>query len=89
MRTPKNPKEFVITGESLRTENQSLMLRKDDPEFKALVDRVVGGMMKSGEMEKLYNRWFMSPIPPKNININYPLNAETRDAFANPSSKGI
>lgn len=85
----KNPKDFVITGESLRTENQALMLRKDDPAFKALVDRVVGDMMKSGEMEKLYQRWFMSPIPPRNININYPLNAETKDAFANPSSKGI
>jgi glutamate/aspartate transport system substrate-binding protein len=85
----RNPKDFIITGESLRTENQSLMFRRDDPEFKALVDRVVGGMMKSGEMERLYNRWFMSPIPPKNININYPLNAETKDAFANPSSKGI
>jgi len=85
----RNPKDFTIVGESLRTENQSLMFRKDDPEFKALVDRVVGGMMKSGEMEKLYGRWFTSPIPPKGININYPLNAETRDAFANPSSKGI
>lgn len=85
----RSPKDFVITGESLRTENQALMLRKDDPEFKALVDRVVGGMMKSGEMERLYNKWFTSPIPPKNININYPLNAETKEAFANPSSKGI
>ena len=85
----RNPKDFMITGESLRTENQSLMFRKDDPEFKALVDRVVAGMMKSGEMQTLYKRWFMSPIPPKNININYPLNAETQDAFANPSSKGI
>jgi len=85
----RNPKDFAIVGESLRTENQSLMFRKDDPEFKAVVDRVVGGMMKSGEMEKLYNRWFMSPIPPKNININYPMNAETKDAFANPSSKGV
>nr|WP_315186559.1 amino acid ABC transporter substrate-binding protein [uncultured Albidiferax sp.] len=85
----KNPKDFAIVGESLRTENQSLMYRKDDPQLKALVDRVVGGMMKSGEMEKLYTKWFMSPIPPKNANINYPLNAETRDAFANPSSKGI
>lgn len=76
----------MITGDCLRTENQSLMLRKDDPEFKALVDRMVGGMMKSGDTEKRYNRWF---IPPKNIHINHPLNAETRDAFANPSSKGI
>lgn len=83
------PKDFAIVGESLRTENQSLMFRKDDPEFKALIDRVVTGMMKSGEMEKLYNKWFMQPISPKNVVINYPLNAETRDAFANPSSKGI
>ena len=85
----RNPKDFAIVGESLRTENQSLMFRRDDPDFKALVDRVVAGLMKSGEMEKLYARWFMSPIPPKGININYPLNAETRDAFANPSSRGI
>lgn len=85
----RNPKEFAIVGESLRTENQSLMFRKDDPDFKALVDRVVTGMMKSGELERLYNKWFMSPIPPKGININYPMNAETRDAFLNPSSKGI
>jgi ABC-type amino acid transport substrate-binding protein len=52
----RNPKDFVITGESLRTENQSLMFRKDDPAFTALVDRVVSGMMKSGEMEKLYDQ---------------------------------
>lgn len=85
----KNPKDYLITGESLRTENQALMLRRDDAGFKAIVDRVVTGMMQSGEMEKLYQRWFMSPIPPKGINIHYPLNAETREAFANPSSKGI
>ena len=87
--TAKNPKDFVITGEPLRTENQALMYRRDEPALKAIVDRVVGGMMQSGEMDKLYQRWFMSPIPPKGVNINYPLNAETREAFANPSSKGI
>ncbi|CAB5693359.1 Glutamate/aspartate periplasmic-binding protein precursor [Delftia tsuruhatensis] len=85
----KSPKDYLITGESLRTENQALMLRKDDAGFKAIVDRVVTGMMQSGEMETLYQRWFMSPIPPKGININYPLNAETREAFARPSDKGI
>ena len=85
----KNPQDFMITGESLRTENQSLMFRKNDPQFKALVDRVVGGMMASGDMEKLYNKWFMAPIPPKGIDIHYPLNAETKEGFANPSSKGI
>ena len=85
----RDPQNYEIVGESLRTENQALMLRNDDPAFKQLVDETVAGMMKSGEMEKLYNKWFMSPIAPKGININYPLNAETRDAFANPSSKGI
>ncbi|MDB5931541.1 MAG: amino acid transporter substrate-binding protein [Polaromonas sp.] len=85
----QNPKDYKIVGESLRTENQSLMFRKDDPQFKAIVDRVVSGMMKSGEMDLLYKKWFMSPIPPKGININYPMNAETREAFKNPSSKGI
>lgn len=85
----QNPKDYKIVGESLRTENQSLMFRKDDPKFKALVDRVVSSMMKSGEMDLLYKKWFMSPIPPKGININYPMNAETKEAFSNPSSKGI
>ncbi|AVS62466.1 amino acid ABC transporter substrate-binding protein [Paracidovorax avenae] len=87
--TARNPKDFLITGEPLRTENQSLMFRKDDPAFKALVDRVVTGMMQSGEMERLYRKWFMSPIPPRGVNIGYPLNAETRDAFAHPSDKGL
>ncbi|MEG0920186.1 MAG: amino acid ABC transporter substrate-binding protein [Comamonas sp.] len=85
----RNPKDYEIVGESLRTENQALMFRNDDPVFKQLVDETVGGLMQSGEMEKLYNQWFMAPIPPKGININYPLNAETRDAFAHPTSKGI
>jgi glutamate/aspartate transport system substrate-binding protein len=84
-----NPKDYAIVGESLRTENMALMFRKDDPALKALVDRVVIGMMKTGELEKLYNRWFMSPIPPRNININYPMSADTRDAFVNPTSKGV
>ncbi len=85
----QNPMDYKIVGESLRTENQSLMYRKDDPTFKAIVDRVVGGMMASGEMDLLYKKWFMSPIPPKSININYPMNADTKEAFKNPSSKGI
>lgn len=85
----RNPKDFKIVGESLRTKNQSLMYRKDDPAMKVIVDRIASDMMKLGDMERLYNKWLMSPIPPNNININYPLNTETKDAFATPSSKGI
>lgn len=89
MATAKKPSDFVITGESLRTENQALMFRKDTPDMRRIVDQVVKGMMQSGEMATLYARWFTSPIPPKGVNIQYPLNAETQEAFANPSSKGI
>ena len=85
----KRPADWTVTGTPQSYEAYGCMMSKDDPAFKALVDRVVSGMMKSGEMEKLYSKWFMSPIPPKGININYPLNAETKEAFANPSSKGI
>ena len=67
----------------------SQLAGKDDADFKALVDGVVGGMMKSGEMDKLYSKWFMAPIPPKGITINYPLNNETREASTNPTAKGI
>ena len=61
-----NPGDYMILkDESLRTEPYSMMMRKDDPQFKALVDKTVGGVMKSGEIDKIYAKWFTSPIPPK------------------------
>ena len=89
MGNARNPADWVVVGDSLQVEPYACMMRKDDPQFQALVNGVIGGMMKSGDFEKLYNKWFMSPIAPKGININYPLNAETRDAFEHPTSKGI
>ena len=85
-----NPGDYMIlTNESLRTEPYSMMLRKDDPQFKALVDKTVGGVMKSGEINKLYAKWFTSPIPPKNVNMNFPETAAIKAAFANPNDKGV
>ncbi len=85
-----NPSDYMIlTNESLRTEPYSMMLRKDDPQFKALVDKTVGGVMKSGEIHKLYAKWFTSPVPPKNVNINFPETQAIKDAFANPNDKGV
>ena len=85
-----NPGDYMIlTNESLRTEPYSMMLRKDDPQFKALVDKTVGGVMKSGEIHKLYAKWFTSPVPPKNVNINFPETQAIKDAFANPNDKGV
>jgi hypothetical protein len=64
------------------------MLRKD-PQFKALVDATVTGMIKSGQMKKLYDTWFTKPIAPHNVNLNFPMNAPTKAAFAHPNSNGI
>jgi glutamate/aspartate transport system substrate-binding protein len=85
----RNPSEYRILPESLRQEPYSMMLRKDDPQFKALVDRSVGAVMKSGEIEKIYARWFTSPIPPKGINLNFPMTPAIREAFGNPNDKGV
>ena len=84
-----NPGDYMIIPESLRQEPYSMMIRKDDPQFKALVDRTVGGIMKSGEIDKLYAKWFTSPIPPKNINMNFPETPAIKAAFANPNDKGV
>jgi glutamate/aspartate transport system substrate-binding protein len=85
-----NPGDYMILShESLRTEPYSMMLRKDDPQFKALVDKTVGGVMKSGEINKLYAKWFTSPIPPKNVNMNFQQTAAIKAAFANPNDKGV
>src|SRR5476649_2848402 len=85
----KNPGDYRILPDVLRTEPYSMMLRKDDPQFKALVDKTVGGIMKSGEIEKIYAKWFMSPVPPKGINMNFPMTPPIREAFKNPNDAGV
>lgn len=84
----KAPAEFAIVGESLHDEPYAVMMRKDDTQLKTLVDKTLSGMMKSGEAEKLYQKWFMSPIPPKNINLNFALNPALKAAFVAPTDKG-
>ena len=85
-----NPGDYVILkGESLRTEPYSMMLRRDDPQFKALVDKTIGGAMKSGEVDKIYSKWFLSPIPPKNVNLSFEEPQALREAFKNPNDKGV
>lgn len=85
----KNPGDFKIIQESLRQEPYSMMLRKDDPQFKTLVDTTIGKVMKSGEIDKIYFKWFQSPVPPKGMNINFPMTPAIRDAFKNPNDKGV
>lgn len=87
MGNSKNPSEWEVVGDSLQVEPYACMLRKDDPEFQKLVNGVIGGMVKSGEFEKLYTKWFMSPIAPKNQNLNLPMSKELRDNLRALSDK--
>jgi glutamate/aspartate transport system substrate-binding protein len=85
----RDPDDYTILTDSLRTEPYSMMLRKDDPQFKALVDKTIGAVMKSGEINTIYAKWFTSPIPPKGINLKFPETQAIKDAFANPNDKGV
>lgn len=82
-----NPAELAIVGDPLQVEPYAIMLRKDDPAFKKLVDDTLAGLIKSGEFEALYRKWFQSPIPPKGINLNAPMSKELQDNLKALSDK--
>jgi len=69
----QNPASLAVVGDPIQVEPYAIMLRRDDPSFKKLVDDTLAGLMKSGEFETLYKKWFQSPIPPKGINLNAPM----------------
>jgi glutamate/aspartate transport system substrate-binding protein len=83
----KNPKDFKIVGEVLSVEPIAIMLRKDDPKFKKAVDDEIRKEMKSGDLAKLYDKWFMNPIPPKNVSVNLPMGETLKGLIANPNDK--
>ena len=83
----KDPAALDVVGESLQVEPYACMVRKDDPKFKALVDGVINDMMKSGAFTKLYNKWFMEPIPPRNQAIGLPMSKELEDNLKAMSDK--
>jgi glutamate/aspartate transport system substrate-binding protein len=85
----KNPAEFKIAGEVLAVEPIAIMVRKDDPAFKKAVDDSLTKMMKSGEIAKIYDKWFMQPIPPANVRIGLPVSDATKTAWANPNDKPV
>ena len=84
-----NPPEYAIVGEFLTDEPYAIMLRKDDPAFKKLADEAIIAVFKSGEINKIYARWFESPIPPRNINLFMPMNDTLRRLIRNPNADGV
>jgi ABC-type amino acid transport substrate-binding protein len=81
--------EYKVTGTSLANETYGCMMRKGDPEFKRLVDDVIAGMQRSGEADKLYDTWFMQPIPPDGINLQFPMSSENKELFAHPNDHTV
>ncbi len=81
----KAPADYRIVGETISEEPIAIMYRKDDPSFKKLVDDSVRGLMKSGELEKIYAKWFTSPIPPRGAIVGMPMSAALKNAIANPN----
>jgi glutamate/aspartate transport system substrate-binding protein len=83
----KNPKDYKIVGEILSTEPIAIMVRKDDPEFKSAVNAAIAKIVANGKMPGLWNKWFLSPIPPKNIVVGLELSPATKNAWANLNDK--
>jgi len=83
----KNPADFKILPDALSVEPIACMMRKDDPAFKTAVDNSIKAMVKSGELAKLYDKWFMQPIPPANTKVGLPLSDATKNAWNSPNDK--
>jgi glutamate/aspartate transport system substrate-binding protein len=83
----KTPADFKIVGEVLSVEPIACMLRKDDPAFKKAVDDSIKRQIADGSLAKLYDKWFMQPIPPANVRIGLPISDATKAAWAAPNDK--
>jgi glutamate/aspartate transport system substrate-binding protein len=83
------PAEFVILGAPQSEEAYGCMMRKNDPEFKKVVDGAIAKIETSGEADQIYRKWFESPIPPKGLNLNFPENDAIRALFKSPNDKPI
>jgi len=89
MAKAKKPGDWIVTGTAQSKEAYGCMVRKDDPEFKKLVDASLTKAMTSGDAEKIYAKWFMAPIPPKGLNLNMPLSDEMKAAYKAPNDKAF
>jgi glutamate/aspartate transport system substrate-binding protein len=84
----KSPPDYTISPDALSVEPYGIMLRRDDPAFKKVVDGAMTAVYKSGEINAIYDKWFAKPIPPKGINLNVPMSAAFKKVVANPTDSG-
>jgi glutamate/aspartate transport system substrate-binding protein len=86
--TSKSPADYTISTEALSVEPYGIMMRRDDPAFKKAVDTAVENLFKSGDINRIYAKWFQSPIPPKGINLNIPMSPQLKTVVAKPTDSG-
>ena len=84
----KNPSEWAISEDALSVEPYGIMLRRDEPAFKMVVDNAMSALYKSGEINKIYSKWFLAPVPPKGINLNLAMSDQFKKVIANPTDSG-
>lgn len=87
MAKAKNPADWVVTGKPQSFEIYGCMVRKGDAAFKKVVDDAIVATYKSGEINKIYNKWFQQPIPPKGLNLNFPMSDELKQLITKPTDK--
>jgi glutamate/aspartate transport system substrate-binding protein len=85
----RRPGDWVVTGTPQSREAYGCMLRKDDAPFKRLVDAAIARLMTSGEAERLYARWFQGPVPPKGLNLAFPLSEDMKALFRSPNDRAL
>ena len=85
----KKPGDWAVVGKPMSEEAYGCMLRKDDPGFKKVVDAALTKAMTSGEAEKIYNKWFLNPIPPKGLNLSMPLPDDLKALYKAPNDKAF
>jgi glutamate/aspartate transport system substrate-binding protein len=83
----KKPSDFKVVGEVLSVEPIAIMMRKDDPTFKTAVDNSIKAMIAAGDMNKMWDKWFLKPIPPTNTIVGLSVSDTTKAAWANPNNK--
>jgi glutamate/aspartate transport system substrate-binding protein len=86
--TSKSPKDYVISADALSVEPYGIMLRRDDPAFKKVVDAAMVAIYKSGAINAIYDKWFLKAIPPKGVNLNLPMSAALKKVVVNPTDSG-
>jgi glutamate/aspartate transport system substrate-binding protein len=84
----KAPADYVISSEAYSVEPYGIMLRKDDPAFQKVADDATAKLYSSGAIMPIYEKWFLKPIPPKNINLNLPPSPQLKNEFAKPTRSG-